>query len=183
MTDRDFHELLTHAADGDDSAWRILVRGHSALLSGIARSYRLGDADAQDVSQQTWLTLARDPGAVRDPCRLLSWLATTARRQALRVVRTRRCEVLTSDRGEPEPCSSPETAVLADERRRALWRAVERLPDRERELMRLLALDPTPTHTEIGAKLGIAAGGVGPLRRRTLDRMRRMLENDGWGRQ
>lgn len=191
LTNTDFGELLTRASTGDEHAWRFLVRGLSALLLGIARSYGLGDADAHDVCQQTWLTFAQWASTVRDPRRLPSWLATTARRHALSLTRARRCEVPTAehtedaehaDHRESTGYRSPEAVLLDGERCRALWRAVGQLPVRERDLVHLLARDPAPTHAEIAGELGVAPGSVGPLRRRALDRVRRILESQGWGR-
>jgi RNA polymerase sigma factor (sigma-70 family) len=180
MAQLDFGELLTRAFGGDEVAWRILVRALSALVLRIARSYRLGDADALDVCQSTWLKLAQLPAGLRDPARLPSWLATTARRQALHTLTTRRREVPCADQETVEAEPSPERALLTAERDRVLWRTVERLPERYRELIHLLAGDARLTHAEIAAKLGVAPGTVGPLRRRALDRLRRAMEAQGY---
>lgn len=180
MAELDFAELLSRAFGGDEVAWRILVRTLSALVLRIAKSYRLGDADAFDVCQSTWLKLAQLPAGLRDPARLPSWLATTARRQALRTLTARRREVPCGDQEPPEPEPSPEHALLTAERDRVLWRTVERMPDRHRELLHLLAGPSRLTHAEIAAKLGVAPGTIGPLRRRALDRLRRALEAQGF---
>ncbi|WAL65304.1 sigma-70 family RNA polymerase sigma factor [Amycolatopsis cynarae] len=184
MADADFGALLTRAFAGDQAAWRALVHGLSALILAIARSYRLGDADASDVCQRTWLALAQLPSGLRDPARLPAWLATTARRQALRVLKNRDREVPTGG-GEtadavPSPQPSPELSVLSSERDRVLWQAVDHLPPQHRRLIRLLATRPSLTHAELAAELGIPPGSVGPLRRRALDRLRRALTVQGY---
>ncbi|TNC28515.1 RNA polymerase sigma factor [Amycolatopsis alkalitolerans] len=180
MTEFDFGELLGRAAGGDETAWRVLVRALSALVLGIARSYRLGEADALDVCQNTWLKLAQVSGGLRDPARLPAWLATTARRQALHTLTASRREVPCVDQDPAEPERSAEHALLDAERDRVLWQAVERLPDRHRELIHLLAGDARLTHAELAVKLGIPPGSIGPLRRRALDRLRRALETQGY---
>lgn len=184
MADADFGALLPRALAGDQAAWRVLVRGLSTLILGIARSYRLGDADASDVCQRTWLALAQLPSGLHDPGRLPAWLATTARRQALRVLKNRDRELPVDGRERaeavPSPQPSPELAVLGAERDQVLWRAVDCLPAQHRRLIRLLATRPSLTHTELAAELGIPPGSVGPLRRRALDRLRRALIAQGY---
>ncbi|MBB2933590.1 RNA polymerase sigma factor (sigma-70 family) [Amycolatopsis bartoniae] len=125
------------------------------------------------------MKLAQAP-ELRDPARLLSWLATTARRDTWRWVRSRSHEVPATLPDPPERAPTPEGAALLAERDRVLWQTVERLPERRRELMHLLAAHPPPSHPEIAAELGIALGSVGPLRRRTLNQLRRMLEVQGY---
>ncbi|HKS48419.1 MAG TPA: sigma-70 family RNA polymerase sigma factor [Amycolatopsis sp.] len=180
MTESDLGELLARALGGDEQAWRVLVRGLSALVMGVARTYRLGDADALDVCQSTWFKLAQQIVNLREPARLPAWLRTTARRQALRVLTDSQREVPTVHTeivgGQP----SPELAFLDAERDRALWRAVARLPQPHRELIRLLAGEPRLTHRQLAARLGIPPGSVGPLRRRALDRLRQALIAEGY---
>ncbi|NKQ55064.1 sigma-70 family RNA polymerase sigma factor [Amycolatopsis sp. K13G38] len=180
MTETDIGELLTRALGGDQAAWRSLVRGLSALVLHIARSYRLGDADAHDICQNTWLTLAQRSSALRDPAKLPGWLATTARRQALRTISAARREIPSDGHDAVGPLPSPEHAVLSSERDRVLWRAVGTLPERDRTLIRLLATQPELTHTQLAQRIGVAPGTIGPLRRRTLDRLRRALEAQGY---
>jgi hypothetical protein len=52
---KDCDELVRQALGGDQSAWNALVGGLSAVALKVARVYRLGDADARDVCQSTWL--------------------------------------------------------------------------------------------------------------------------------
>ncbi|GAA4664666.1 MULTISPECIES: RNA polymerase sigma factor [Amycolatopsis] len=181
MGQPDFGPWLTAAAGGDETAWRLLVRDLSPPVLRVARTVGLDDPDTADVCQNTWLELVRCPG-LRDPARLPSWLSTTARREAVRVLAARRRE---SPCPLPEPpghAPSPEVVFLAAERDRALWLAVERLPWPHRELVHLLASPCPPTYAEIAGKLGIRPGSVGPLRRRALDRLRRLLEAQGYTR-
>ncbi|KAA9165024.1 sigma-70 family RNA polymerase sigma factor [Amycolatopsis acidicola] len=180
MSDGDPGELLTRALGGDEVAWRLLVRGLSALVLAVAKSYRLGEADAFDVCQHTWLSLTQLPAGLRDPAKLPGWLATTARRQALRVLSARNREIPCMDREDPAAVLTPESSLLRAERDRVLWEAVARLPERERELVRLLSRIPPASHAEIAAHLGIPPGSVGPLRRRVLNRLRRLLEIEGY---
>jgi RNA polymerase sigma factor (sigma-70 family) len=80
-------ELVAAAAAGDQQAWDALVDRYASLLWSVARSYRLSAPDAADVVQTTWLRLVEHLGQIADPDRLPGWLATSARRECLRVLR------------------------------------------------------------------------------------------------
>jgi RNA polymerase sigma factor (sigma-70 family) len=178
MPERDFGELVTQALGGDQTAWNALVRTLTASTLRVARAHRLGDADACDVSQSTWLAVSQRLGSLRDNACLPGWLRTTARRHALRILSGKAGEAALSCDHEVAP--SPESLVLRDERDRELWAAVGRLPMRCRRLLCLLAYRPDLTYPEIAAELGISPGSVGPLRRRSLDHLRVRLLADGF---
>jgi len=80
--------LVTRARNGDTQAWHALVERYAPLIWSICRRYRLGDADAQDVSQDVWLHLVRHLDTLRAPAALPGWLATTTRRACDRKVRS-----------------------------------------------------------------------------------------------
>src|SRR3954454_24758843 len=83
-------DLVAAAAAGDRRSWERLVDAYVGLIWAITRSYRLSDGDAQDVSQTTWLRLIENIDRLSDPSRVGAWLATTARRECLRVLRQSR---------------------------------------------------------------------------------------------
>src|SRR5579863_946494 len=88
--------LVTAAAAGDQNAWNGLVDKFASTVWAIARGYRLNAADAADVSQTTWLRLVENLDRIEQPERLGAWLATTSRRESLRIA-TRRADVSLTD--------------------------------------------------------------------------------------
>src|SRR5918992_2735990 len=80
-------DLLLSIRDGDPAAWDEILRRYGKLVSTTVRSFRLQEADALDAVQMTWLRLAENAHRVRFPERLGGWLATTARRECLHIVR------------------------------------------------------------------------------------------------
>lgn len=52
----------------------------------VCRQYWLGITDGQDVGQTVWLRLVDQLGNLRDPAALAGWLATTTRRECIRVL-------------------------------------------------------------------------------------------------
>src|ERR1700712_1865125 len=80
---RSLTELVADAQSRDSSAWNELVERLGNLVWSITRSYGIPPHDALDISQVTWLQLARRLDRINDPERLGLWLATTTRRQCM----------------------------------------------------------------------------------------------------
>jgi RNA polymerase sigma factor (sigma-70 family) len=170
---------LIEAADGDQRAWDSLVTRYSGLIWATVRSFRLGDADAADVFQATWFRLVEKLNQIRDGAGLGAWLATTARNEAIDVIRRRGREapVQYEDQlaGVRSTSGLPEEAVLRDEEGRLLWQAVHKLPERCARLLRAMGADPIPSYAELAAALGMPVGSIGPTRARCLETLRGLL--------
>lgn len=173
--------LVAAAARGDQAAWEALVRQFGAIVRSVARAHRLSDADASDVAQASWLRLFENLPRLREPALVGPWLATTARRECLRVLREKQRHVPVGDEiPEHEVLdSSPAETVLAAERDAALRRSLARLQASDQALLRLLVAEPRPSYEEIGAALDMPIGSIGPTRQRALERLRRELANQG----
>ncbi|GAA3138090.1 sigma-70 family RNA polymerase sigma factor [Planomonospora alba] len=166
---------------GDQAAWDVLVRRFTPVIWAAVRAYGLSPADASDTVQGTWLRLLESLHTIRDPDRIGSWLFTTARREAVLLLRRSRGERLTADPAEPggpggaEHTADPAAAVLTADEGRRLWRAVETMDEPCRSLFRLMATAPDAGVRQLAGRLGMPAGSYGPTRRRCLDRLRSVL--------
>lgn len=173
-------DLLRRADAGEQAAWDTLVERYTPLLWSVARGHRLGSADAADVVQTTWLRLVEHLGSINDPERLPGWLATTARRECLRVLRTSGREQVgtAADTAaglvETLPADDPpvDERLLLDERDALLWDCFSRLSDRCRLLLRVLVATPLPSYAAVSEALGVPVGSLGPTRGRCIDRLR-----------
>ena len=58
-----------------------------------------------------------------------------------------------------------------------LWRAVDRLPRRQRQLVLAMSATPPPPYEELAQRLSMPVGSIGPTRARALHNLRRLLEN------
>jgi RNA polymerase sigma factor (sigma-70 family) len=145
----------------------------------VARAYRLGKADAEDVFQVTWMRLMTHLDAIREPDRVGAWLASTARHESLRVLRRSGRQLPTGDDADfdtPDPLApSAEAALIASERQAAVWKALEEVPPHCQRLLRLLMAEPPPTYEEVSEALDMPIGSIGPTRRRCLEHLRRRL--------
>jgi RNA polymerase sigma factor (sigma-70 family) len=171
-------DAVRRAATGDKDAWDEIVNSFGGLVWAVANSYRVGPADAAEVSQTTWQRLLEHLDRIREPERLGGWLATTARREALRLLKLRAREVPIEDEAAFGPRTdqspTPEEAVLDRDRDRALWRAFARLSERCQRLLRLVVL-VAPPYAEVAAALDMPIGSIGPTRQRCLEQLRRLL--------
>jgi RNA polymerase sigma factor (sigma-70 family) len=172
-------DLVARAAKGDEGAWYEIVDRYAPLVLSICVRYQLVGEDTKDVFGTVWLGLVEQLGKIREPAALPGWLATTTRRECLRVLKlSRRSELFG---GEPDDSllaaeTDPEMIeeeICKAERSALLRAAVAELPEDSRRLMGLLFIDPPLSYAEISGRLGIPQGSIGPMRSRCLDRLRR----------
>jgi RNA polymerase sigma factor (sigma-70 family) len=170
-------ECVRLAQTGDGLAWSELVQMFQGLLRAVVAGYRLSSADAADVVQTTWLRLAENLNRLEDPSRVGAWLATTARREAVRSLRKLARELPAEQPPEPpHRDSSPvDRKLLQADRDAELWSAFARLPGRDQRLLRMLIADAQHSYEEIARALAMPIGSIGPTRGRALERLRRGL--------
>jgi RNA polymerase sigma factor (sigma-70 family) len=170
--------LVTRAANGDQQAWDAFVQRYAPLIWSICRRHQLGNADAEDVAQSVWLKLTSQLDKIRNPAALPGWLATTTRRECVRVLRaaggTRTAGYALDAQTSPDDRAwIPDMELLEAERRAALREAFAHLPLCCQQLIAALIEDPPVPYGEISARLRIPVGSIGPHRRRCLDKLRR----------
>jgi RNA polymerase sigma factor (sigma-70 family) len=165
--------IVRAAVAGDERAWDALHTRFNGLILYVARTYRLGEADAADVAQTTWLHLVRHVGRLSRPEAVGAWLATTAHRECLRLLRSRSRElpVEQDDLEAPDPEADPAALVLVAERAQAVRRAIRVLPPRSRKMLALMCVHPAPSYEALGRVLDMPVGSIGPTRARCLSRL------------
>jgi RNA polymerase sigma factor (sigma-70 family) len=177
-------ELLSKAAQNDRAAWHTLVDRYHRLVWSVIRGYRLDSAAAEDVFQTTWQRLMEHCDRIREPERLPGWLATTARNEALRVIRHQKRQIPSEfefDVADPTAASFDELLV-DEETQRAALRAFAKLPEDAQQLLRLLCVDPPLDYQTIAEMVGRPIGSLGPTRQRILDKLRKLMEDELEGR-
>ncbi|MFW6079762.1 MAG: sigma-70 family RNA polymerase sigma factor [Gemmatimonadota bacterium] len=167
---------MAERVDADDVA-RLFAEHHPSLYRYL---YRLtGDADAAaDAAQEAFTRMVADPPANEMPRAWLFKVATNLVRDRARVRRRRR--ELLEDRpdrapvGDPPP--DPETALMREDARARVRRALDALDDKERTV--LLMREEGFRHREIAAAVGTTTGSVGTMIARALDKLARRLDAD-----
>ncbi|HEY7096492.1 MAG TPA: sigma-70 family RNA polymerase sigma factor [Terriglobales bacterium] len=151
--------LVTAIRSGDESAMAALYDRYSSLVYSIALRV-LGDTGtAEDVLQEVFMQLWRNPGLF-DSSRgnVAPWLAVISRNRAIDNLRRRRPETDIDDvvvSVEPDMASDAERAVVIQKVRGAL----EGMPSPQRAALEMAYFEGL-THTEIAAKTGEPLGTV-----------------------
>jgi RNA polymerase sigma factor (sigma-70 family) len=177
-------DLLLRVRDGDPAAWKKIVYRYGKLVSTTVRSFRLQEADALDAVQMTWLRLAENAHRVQFPEKLGGWLATTARRECLRILRQAKpAPDLTNMTPETvaEPSVGPEQRVVDADTARTLWNLVAELSPRRKTLLQALFTDSPHSYAEVAHTAGIPLGAIGPTRARALRQLRDKLNEHELG--
>jgi RNA polymerase sigma factor (sigma-70 family) len=155
------------------------------VVFATVRSFRLQDADVLDAVQMTWLRLTENSHRVQYPERLAGWLATTARRECLHILRQQAKHTPTPAETVAEnvidPGMGPEQRVIENDTARTLWNLVAELSPLRRTLLRALFAENPQPYAEVARSAGIPPGGIGPTRARALQQLRRRLDEYGLG--
>ena len=176
--------LVRRAATGDRQAWTALVDLYGGLIWNVARAHRLSDGDAADISQTTWLRLLEHIDRLDDPSRVGAWLATTARRECLRIMSVAGRQTLVGETDclenaflESRLTEDPEVdaGLIAAEQADRMRAALDRLPDRAARLLRALMDQEVPNYQQVAELLEMPIGSIGPTRARSLAKLRVIL--------
>ena len=169
--------LVALATEGDPVAWGEIVDRYAPLVWSICRRFSLSGHEIEDVAQNVWLLLVEHCGRLREPAALPGWLATTTRRECLRVMRAAQKAEQAGTKLDETLQFAGDTAIeeeiLAAERNAARRAAFAELPPRCQKLLAMLMADPPHSYAEISAALNIPIGSIGPQRARCLQRLRR----------
>ncbi len=174
--------IVAAAAGGDPMAWTSLTKRYGGMVMAIARSCRLNDADVAEVHQVTWLRMVENIDRLQQPERIGGWLATTAKRESLRLLRARARVSFNHDALLQRPDAeqaAPDAGLISDERAAAVHRAFSLLPAHCQHLLGVLFDDDPPPYKEISSALSMPIGSIGPTRGRCLEHLRRIMEDLG----
>jgi RNA polymerase sigma factor (sigma-70 family) len=178
-------DLVAAARTGRAGAFAEVIRRFDRHVLAATAPFRLPEADRKDAVQTTWLRLFEKLDGVRDPERLGAWLATTAARECLRILRRRDRESLAQedelDRHVDHRFPLPEQQVVDAVLAARLWEQVDALPTPGRTLLRALTDPQRLPYAEISRRTGMPVGSIGPTRGRYLVRLRGQLERAGLG--
>jgi RNA polymerase sigma-70 factor, ECF subfamily len=137
----------------------------------FAFRYAKHQAEAEDIAQDALLRAWRKRDSLRDTAARGSWLASIVRNEALRELARKR--PLPSDLIEVSH-GRDDDRVLATVERADLHAALERLSERDRQLVRL-RYDEDMTQEAIAGRLGIPLGTVKVRLHRVRAKLRRSI--------
>jgi RNA polymerase sigma-70 factor, ECF subfamily len=173
--------LVDAVRSGDREAFGLLVdRETGAVYRACLRILRRPQ-DAEDVTQESFVTAYRAIGSYRGEGPLRGWLLRIATRQAYRRLAQRRPSAELDSVDGPrlaDPSADPPRLVVAAEERDQVRDAVARLADPYREVVALRFFGELSL-AEVAEATGRPLNTVKTHLRRGLDRLRPVLA--GWG--
>jgi RNA polymerase sigma factor (sigma-70 family) len=174
-------ELISSCRRDDVAAWQALVGRYGSMVYSVCRASGLGEADAADITQQTFSILHDSLDRLAADTRLGGWLATVARRHCWRLrARQQRETAEAPDElaRRIEAGSDAAEVPAAWEQLEWLHHGLSLLDERCRELLTELYLRPEPAdYAEVAKRLQMAVGSIGPTRARCLEKLRALLES------
>jgi RNA polymerase sigma factor (sigma-70 family) len=170
-------ELVRQVRDGDEEAFRSLFRRYGPPAKGLALRVVRQPFIAEEIVQESFLALWRDPTAYRDDRGTFrAWLLSTVHHRAVDAVRREEAHRRRSRTWEPEreagediAQSVVEEAHLA-ESRREVRAALGEIPPTQRQVLEMMYFEGK-TQAMIAEELGLPLGTV---KSRTLLGMRRL---------
>ncbi|MBN2308105.1 MAG: RNA polymerase sigma factor [Candidatus Hydrogenedentes bacterium] len=155
-------ELMRRYVEGDEAAFHMLFDRYRALVYNFAR-YMLNDPfRAEDILQDTFLSVARSAPRYRPEGRFRTWLLRIVRNRCLNLLEADRARRAATIRERPEfPAieTSPGRRIEAAERMAAVREALSRLPERQREALVLYGFD-SMSYDEIAGVLDVPINTV-----------------------
>lgn len=185
--------LVARCRQGDGTAWAALVQRYQRLVYAIVRRFGDDEHAAADIFQTVFSRLLQHLPKLDDPSRLQAWIVTTAKREALlqrrraqRTVSMHRSGADEADGAagtwsadwEPaDDASGPERQLDDLQQLHAVRQALDRLDARCRDLLALLFTDDDQRvpYEEVGRRLGLPVGSIGPTRARCLGKLRGLI--------
>jgi len=156
----DDHIVAGRAADGDPTAFAVLVRRHTPVMRAYARRILHGTADVDDVVQDAFITAWEQLPTLADPARVRSWLMRITARKAIDRLRATRVHADVTDLEIPAPeGTSPQARAEARAGVAALSDALQHLPDAQRQVWVLRELGGG-TYSEIAEQLDTSESTV-----------------------
>jgi RNA polymerase sigma-70 factor, ECF subfamily len=169
--------LIERLRDGDSAALEMLMERYASRVYRVARGITRTDADAEEVVQDVFLTMARKIDSFEGRAALGTWIYRIAANAALLKRRGRRAELEVSleehlptfkEDGHREGTrayvtadwsQTPEAELLDGEARAILSRAIDRLPEAYRAVLVLRDVEEL-TNEEAARILGESVASV-----------------------
>lgn len=170
-------EMEACSASGLDA--EALFRAYGDRVLSYARRRLGSEQDAEDVTAQVFLKV-HEKRDTYDPGRgaASTWLYAITQNEVRGVLRrrSRGRDLEDFDQWErlPAPGPAPEETLLSEERVNALAKALEALPERERDIL-LLRFYSGLTSKEVAARMGLSDANVRYLQSRAVGRLRSLL--------
>jgi RNA polymerase sigma factor (sigma-70 family) len=168
-------DLVRRVGAGDESAFRVLFRRYGALAKGVALRLVRQAFMAEEIVQEAFLALWKDPAAYREELgSFRAWLLATVHHRAVDMVRREEAQRRRAGTSEPDAVEDVGQVVVEEvhlqQTRAHVRQALGALPEAQRQIIEMMYFQGK-TQSTIAAELQLPLGTV---KSRTLLAMRRM---------
>lgn len=168
--------LVKACLSGDEDAWEAVWERYGGLVKSIARRTGCDFEESRDVVQRVALVALQSLGSLANPEKLAGWLAGIARYQSLELIRQRRPSA-DLDGWEGVVEARADDDLIRDQELATMRVAFDRLEDRCRRLLHRLELkEPSDSYRDVARDEGLSETSIGPIRRRCMQRLRKLVE-------
>ena len=179
-------ELIARAAEGDSSAFQLLVEQHRSMVYRVAYQFAGNHHDAEDIAQDVFIKVYRSLSRFRQDSQFTSWIYRIAmnacidhRRRQLSAGAAPSGARFNEDAEQqmvntPEDGPGPETTAYAGELGSVLETAIGRLPHGQRIVFVMRHYEGLKLG-EIASALGLAEGTVKRQLHAAVHRLRAVL--------
>jgi RNA polymerase sigma-70 factor (ECF subfamily) len=167
-------ELMARIAEGDDSAFEILVYRHQTSILNLIYRF-IGDrAQAKDLAQEVFLRVWQAAKTYKPEAKFTTWLyritanlclnelKSSRRKKLFQFLRSDADNEIHGEKDFPDGSPSPEDLLLAKERSHQITKALQGLPENQRMAVILKRYDDL-SYEEIARVMGCSVPAVESL--------------------
>jgi len=169
-------DLMLLAAGGDMDAFEQLVQRHQQSALGIAHRFLGSSPLAEDIVQEAFLKILAGASRYRPAARFRTYLYNVIWHLCIDAYRKKRPLALDSVPAQEHDADGPEQALLREERKEAVRRAVDALPPRQRMALVLKQFEGM-SYEDIAEVMDCSAGAVDALLSRARSALRDSLRH------
>ena len=184
MTDKD---IILGIQNGEEKAFKALVDQYQELVINVCHGFVHNRDDALDISQDVFIKAFDSLGQFRGQSKLSTWLYRIAVNRSLNFIRDKKRKNIFSsldilfEKNQSNPAeyeTNPEEAadrkIEQDERRKALYQAIDSLPKKQKIAITLNKLEDL-SYKQIAEIMNISVSETGVLVNRARNKLQTKL--------
>lgn len=177
--------LIRRCKEGDNHAWHELIDLVGPVIFAQCRRSNLTRDESFDIFGRVSYQLVNSIESLKSPEKILSFVATIARRQIYDFFQSLKIVDYFGDQSmdsvHDDSASDPEKEIEITRLRQVLLEAMSTLSERDCKLVKMLFFDPKePSYKEISEKLKMPVSSIGPIRAKILARLYKVLKKTKW---
>ena len=173
--------LIAQCIAGDEDAIEFLVRHYETGVFRLALSIVGEEAEAHEITQETFLAALRALPSYQEKTTLKAWLYTIAlnhsrsRLRKRKIIERLRTALTNIFQVETQQQISPEETAIQNQKELAIWQALNQLDERHRTVVTLRYFHELPV-TEIAEILSVPEGTIHSRLHNAREKLREMLK-------